>query len=232
MQERDSHAARASGLSRLRARFSGRDATTQTATADLEELSDEDMIREVARNMASELGIAPATSSPDDVPDEQTGHRVQSSPPDEAGATAVPVVHHEGAAMTAVSGVPNDVAPMGKHEALQRILAGVRRSIPELHGAMIASVDGLPVAHEFAEADADRVAAMAATALGLGKRISERTNLGGFQEAVVRGENGYMVAYAAGDQAVLVLSGPSDSNLGLMRIEARAASVLISRLLG
>ena len=81
MQERDSHAARASGLSRLRARFSGRDATTQTATADLEELSDEDMIREVARNMASELGIAPATSSPDDVPDEQTGHRVQSSPP-------------------------------------------------------------------------------------------------------------------------------------------------------
>ena len=49
---------------------------------------------------------------------------------------------------------------------------------------------------------------------------------------MVRGDHGYLVVYAAGEQAVLVLSGPFNSNLGLMRIEARAASTEMSKLLG
>ncbi len=72
---------------------------------------------------------------------------------------------------------------------------------------------------------------MAATASGLGKRISERTALGVMQETVVRGDSGYLVVYAAGRSAVLVLAGPRNSNLGLMRIEARAASALIGHVL-
>jgi predicted regulator of Ras-like GTPase activity (Roadblock/LC7/MglB family) len=109
------------------------------------------------------------------------------------------------------------------------VVSDLRRSIPELNGVMVASVDGLSVAHDLPEADAERMAAMAATALGLGKRISERTNLGEMQETVVRGANGYLVVYAAGEQAVLVLSGPFNSNLGLMRIEARAASWAVAQ---
>ncbi len=108
----------------------------------------------------------------------------------------------------------------------------MHRAIPELHGVMIASVDGLAVAHDFPEADAERIAAMAATALGLGTRITERTNLGTLAEAVIRGENGYLVVYSAGRDAVLVLSGPIDSNLGLMRIEARMAAIEIKQILG
>ncbi|HRL48895.1 MAG TPA: roadblock/LC7 domain-containing protein [Propioniciclava sp.] len=108
----------------------------------------------------------------------------------------------------------------------------MHRAIPELHGVMIASVDGLAVAHDFPDAEAERVAAMSATALGLGKRITERTNLGGLAEAVIRGDNGYLVVYAAGKDAVLVLSGPIDSNLGLMRLEARVAAVDIKQILG
>ena len=96
---------------------------------------------------------------------------------------------------------------------------------------MIASQDGLAIAHDFSESEAERVAAMAATALGLGKRISERTNMGDLAEAVVRGQNGYLVVYGAGADAVLVMQGPIDSNLGLMRIEARVASVEIKQLL-
>jgi predicted regulator of Ras-like GTPase activity (Roadblock/LC7/MglB family) len=97
---------------------------------------------------------------------------------------------------------------------------------------MIASIEGLSICHDFPESESERVAAKAATALGLGKRISERTNLGSLQEAVVRGDQGYLVVYADGESAVLVLSGPKNSNLGLMTIEARAASVHISQLLG
>ena len=108
----------------------------------------------------------------------------------------------------------------------------MHRAIPELHGVMIASVDGLAVAHDFPEADAERIAAMAATALGLGTKISERTNLGTLAEAVIRGDQGYLVVYSAGREAVLVLAGPIDSNLGLMRIEARVAAVEIKQILG
>ncbi|MBK6869917.1 MAG: roadblock/LC7 domain-containing protein [Kineosporiaceae bacterium] len=127
--------------------------------------------------------------------------------------------------------LPGDVPVRGKGELLDLLLQDVRHAVPELNGVMIASLDGLPVAHDFAETDADRVAAMAATALGLGTRISQRISLGDFQEAVVRGDSGYLVAYSAGRQAVLVMCGPSDANLALMRIEARAVSVKINQLL-
>lgn len=121
---------------------------------------------------------------------------------------------------------------LSKSAQLDQVIASMRRAIPELHGMMIASVDGLAIAHDFSEGDADRVAAMAATALGLGTRITERTNLGQLAESVIRGDRGYLVVYSAGDEAVLVLSGPINSNLGLMRIEARLASVEIKRILG
>lgn len=121
---------------------------------------------------------------------------------------------------------------MSKSAELQRVISTMRRSIPELHGVMLASTDGLAIAHDFPEAEAERVAAMAATALGLGGRITERTNLGTLAEAVIRGDRGYLVVYAAGENAVLVMSGPIDSNLGLMRIEARVAAVEIRHFLG
>ena len=126
---------------------------------------------------------------------------------------------------------------IGQHQSsksadLAQIIHSMHRAIPELHGVMIASVDGLAVAHDFPEADAERMAAMAATALGLGTRITERTRLGTLAEAVIRGEQGYLVVYSAGTDAVLVLSGPIDSNLGLMRIEARVAAVDIKQILG
>jgi predicted regulator of Ras-like GTPase activity (Roadblock/LC7/MglB family) len=120
---------------------------------------------------------------------------------------------------------------MSKQEELAQVITATRRSIPELRGVMIATTDGMSIASDFPAGEAEQIAAMAATALGLGHRITERTALGGMQETVVRGDNGYLVVYGAGSSAVLVMSGPTDSNLGLMRIEARAASAQISQVL-
>ena len=50
-------------------------------------------------------------------------------------------------------------------------------------------------------------------------------------ESVIHGRNGYLVVYGAGEDAVLVMQGPIESNLGLMRIEARVAAVEIKQLL-
>ena len=119
-----------------------------------------------------------------------------------------------------------------KSEQLAAIIASMHEAIPELFGVMIASVDGLAVAHDLPEADAERIAAMAATALGLGARITERTNLGTLTETIIRGTQGHLVVYSAGNAAVLVMSGPLSANLTLMRIEARVATVQINSLLG
>ena len=119
-----------------------------------------------------------------------------------------------------------------KSEQLGAIIASMHEAVPELFGVMIASVDGLAVAHDLPEADAERIAAMAATALGLGARITERTNLGTLTETIIRGTQGHLVVYSAGTDAVLVMFGPLTANLTLMRIEARVATVQINALLG
>lgn len=121
---------------------------------------------------------------------------------------------------------------MSKQAELVRVIHETRHSLPELYGVMIASADGLPIAHDFPETESERLAAMAATALGLGKRVTERTNLGHLNETLVRGEHGYLVVYPGGDNGILVMSGPITSNLGLMRVEARSASNIVGRALG
>jgi predicted regulator of Ras-like GTPase activity (Roadblock/LC7/MglB family) len=119
-----------------------------------------------------------------------------------------------------------------KTEQLAAIIASMHEAIPELFGVMIASIDGLAVAHDLPEPDAERIAAMSAAALGLGARITERTNVGTLTETIIRGTQGHLVVYAAGKHAVLVMSGPLTANLTLMRIEARVATVQINSLLG
>ncbi|WP_456410320.1 roadblock/LC7 domain-containing protein [Oceanithermus sp.] len=118
---------------------------------------------------------------------------------------------------------------MSKQEQLQGILKEIKQALPELRSVVVASADGLPIVHD--SADAPRVAAMAATALGLGKRISQTTDLGPLQETIVRGNDGYFVVYAAGDKGVLALAAPADANLGLIHLEARDFAARLAQLL-
>lgn len=116
---------------------------------------------------------------------------------------------------------------MGRQEELNRLIAQIRKQIPELNGVMIASTDGLSVAYDFPDTEAQQVAALAATAYGLGARVTEGAHLGELYEAVFRGSQGYLCVYEAGE-SMLVLSAPTSANLGLMRIEATARAAQIA----
>jgi predicted regulator of Ras-like GTPase activity (Roadblock/LC7/MglB family) len=114
---------------------------------------------------------------------------------------------------------------MVKHEALKLQLETLRNSIPELRGVLLASNEGLPVAHSLSNGtDPNRVAAMAAAASSLGRRISESMATGGLAEVNIRGEEGMLFVYAAGTKAVLAVLGPIGSNAGLIHLEARSAA--------
>lgn len=110
---------------------------------------------------------------------------------------------------------------MTKQQEITTLLHGLREEVPELRGVMLASSDGLAIASDFPEQEGSRIAAMAATALGLGVRIAETVRLDNLEETVIRGKAGYMVVYAVGETAVLAVAAPSGTNLGLIHLIAR-----------
>jgi uncharacterized protein len=114
---------------------------------------------------------------------------------------------------------------MAKGEALKAALEGLRNSIPELKGVLLASNEGLPIAHALTNgADPNRIAAMAAAASGLGRRISENISVGALNEVSVQAEEGALFIYSAGSKAVLAVLSPQGGNAGLIHLEARSAA--------
>lgn len=122
-------------------------------------------------------------------------------------------------------------ATISKQDQLKGILSGLRTNLPELKGVLIASADGLPIAATMGEgSDANRVAAMAATALGLGKRINDTLGAGELTEMSVSGKDGQVYIYAAG-KGVLAVVAPTGMNLGLLHMEARDSARSVSFIL-
>src|SRR3982074_1642063 len=121
---------------------------------------------------------------------------------------------------------------MVKQDALKTHLEALRTSIPELKGVLLASTEGLPVAHSLSNGtDPNRVAAMAAAASSLGRRISESMATGGLSEVSIRGEDGILFVYSAGPKAVLAVMGPMSANAGLIHLEARNTAKDIGELI-
>lgn len=113
-------------------------------------------------------------------------------------------------------------------DRIQVALADLRCAVTDVIGAIIASVDGLPMAHNVRNGDPASIAAMAATAAGLGKRIVDDFAFGRFAECVVRAEGGYFVVYSAGRVAVLAVMASEGANLGRVHLEARRCATRVA----
>ncbi|MFC3587852.1 roadblock/LC7 domain-containing protein [Streptantibioticus rubrisoli] len=107
-------------------------------------------------------------------------------------------------------------------------LHGLRGKVPELTGSLVATTDGLVLAHDIDGPEPDGVAALTAAALGVGARLAEATGQGAFQELLTRGEHGYIATYAVGASVVLTLFAGPDANVGLLHFEARRAGARIA----
>ncbi|WP_035840442.1 roadblock/LC7 domain-containing protein [Kitasatospora azatica] len=110
------------------------------------------------------------------------------------------------------------------HGALLAELRTLKRRVPHLAGGLVASADGLLLAHDTHDAEPDSLAALTAATLGVARQLAEATGQGDFRESLVRGEHGYVATYAAGTICVLTLLAHPDVSVGRLHLEARRAA--------
>src|SRR5215468_10363702 len=103
-------------------------------------------------------------------------------------------------------------------------LRDLQSTTPEIEASAVVSVDGLSIASSLpAGVEEDRVSAMSAAMLSLGERISSELGRGSLQQVYVKGENGYVILTAVGEEAVLTVLARKEAKLGLIFLDVTRA---------
>ena len=71
-------------------------------------------------------------------------------------------------------------------DLIQAELQLIRASVAGVHGSLVATTDGLLVAHDVPGLEPDEIAALVATAHAVASRITQATGRGQFRETVAR----------------------------------------------
>jgi hypothetical protein len=106
-------------------------------------------------------------------------------------------------------------------ERVRRELQRIRENVTGVHGSLTATSDGLLIAHDLTGMEPTQIAALVATSLALGSRMTLSTGRGQFRETVTRGSEGYLAVYAAGPSAIVAVIGTTRLNVGMLQYQAR-----------
>jgi len=105
-------------------------------------------------------------------------------------------------------------------EEMVRHLKALSMNTPDIEASAVVSVDGLIMASALpADVEEDRVSAMSAAMLSLGERIANELRRGQLDQVFVRGEDGYVILMAIGEEAVLTALAQSRAKLGLVFLD-------------
>lgn len=117
------------------------------------------------------------------------------------------------------------MAEGSRTDRLVRRLQELQMNTSDVEATSIVSVDGLTMASSLpGGVEEDRVAAMSAAMLSLGERIASELGRGMLDEVYVKGERGYVVLRAVGEEAVLTVLARQQTKLGLLFLDMRRAS--------
>ena len=111
-------------------------------------------------------------------------------------------------------------------------LRDLQASTSDVEASAVVSVDGLIMASALpAGVEEDRVSAMSAAMLSLGERIAGELRRGVLDEVYVKGNHGYVLLTAVGQEAVLTVLAREGAKLGLIFLDMRRAAEDLSVLL-
>ena len=100
-----------------------------------------------------------------------------------------------------------------------------------IEASAVVSVDGLIMASALpAGVEKDRVSAMSAAMLSLGERIASELGRGALEQVYIRGDKGYVILMAVGEEAVLTALAREDAKLGLIFLDMRRAAEDLAKL--
>jgi len=101
---------------------------------------------------------------------------------------------------------------------------------PDVVGAACVSLDGIVLTARFAaEVNVDRTGAVAATMLGVTRRVGIELRIGAAEEVILRGSNGLFMVMPTGDTHLLAVCMGQEANMGMVRFRAREAAEAITR---
>jgi predicted regulator of Ras-like GTPase activity (Roadblock/LC7/MglB family) len=108
----------------------------------------------------------------------------------------------------------------------------LQASAPDIEATAVVSADGLTIASALPkQIEEDRVSAMSAAMLSLGERIASELQRGTLAQVYVKGESGYVILIAIGEDAVLTALTRESAKLGLVLLEMRRTADEIVKLL-
>jgi predicted regulator of Ras-like GTPase activity (Roadblock/LC7/MglB family) len=112
-------------------------------------------------------------------------------------------------------------------------LRELQHNSPDVEGAVVVSVDGLPLASLLPPGiEEERVAAMSAAMQSLGDRIANELGRGYLNQVYIRGESGYAILMEVGEEAVLTALAREDSKLGLVFLDMRRCAEQLQKIVG
>ena len=111
-------------------------------------------------------------------------------------------------------------------------LRDLQASTSDVEASAVVSVDGLIMASALPSGvEEDRVSAMSAAMLSLGERIAGELRRGVLDQVYVKGNLGYVLLTAVGQEAVLTVLAREGAKLGLIFLDMRRAAEDLSGLL-
>lgn len=116
-------------------------------------------------------------------------------------------------------------------EEMVRQLKSLQAGSPDIEASAVVSVDGLIMASALPQdVEEDRVSAMSAAMLSLGDRIARELGRGVLDQVYVKGDSGYVILMAVGEEAVLTALARQDAKLGLVFLDMKRAAAELTRL--
>lgn len=123
------------------------------------------------------------------------------------------------------------MAQKSKVQELTDLLKDLEATTPDIEASAVVSVDGLMIASALPQdVEEDRVAAMSAAMLSLGERTAKELARGDLSEVYVKGESGYVVLMASGENAVLTALARKDAKLGLVFLDMKRAAEDVAKI--
>lgn len=112
---------------------------------------------------------------------------------------------------------------MATHDTLQDLLYDLSDAASgQIHGSLIASRDGLLIAETLSDSEeAERIAAMVTTTLGVSRRMASTLGAGALNETAISATDRRIQMYLIGNEGALAVVTSADANIALINIQAR-----------